>query len=280
MSPRPPTAIDSAKTRDSRSRTNLDPIVRCADALAYSSVLATAIAASLSLAASRTLRAPGEIHWATLAATGTFIIYSLDRFRDVERDRLTSPARTAFVLHHRRALGFTVGLAAIVFAIALLQAPWPIIALCVAIGSVGFFHRRLKRFSALKAAYVSIAWIAACIGMPWIAIGGGEAGLWACAILFPTLAANLHASNLRDDEAPLLSRRSKGTGSGLWLARAATGLAIVIALGAPPDLRALVWIPLFEALALAAFRASERYGHLAVDGALLAGALATCIAAA
>ena len=47
---------------------------------------------------------------------------------------------------------------------------------------------------------------------------------------------------------------------------------------APPGaLTPLVWIPTAELVALAFFRPTERYGHLAVDGALLAGALATLV---
>jgi 4-hydroxybenzoate polyprenyltransferase len=250
------------------------------DALAYSSVLAAAVAAALSIAASRALGAPHELHWALIAAGGTFIVYSLDRLRDLERDALTSPIRTRFVLKHRRGLAILVGVVALVLAPALLTAPPSVIALCAAVGGLGFFHRRLKEFAALKAAYVSTSWVAICVGIPWIASGREAAGLWATAILLPTLAANLIASNLRDGEAHALSLRSRSLGANLWIARAGTAIALAIAFLAPDGLESLAWIPFFEGLALMGFRPTERYGHLVVDGAFLVGALATCIALA
>lgn len=280
MSPRPPAVLESSAGRESRPDAALNPFVRWGDALAYSSFLPAAIAAALSLAASRALRAPAELHWALLASAGTFIIYSLDRLRDVERDRATSPIRTTFVVRHRRGLVLAVGLVAIVFGVALLWTGTSVSALCAAIGGVGVFHRRLKRFPALKAAYVSIAWVAACVGMPWIAVGGGAAGVWAVAILLPTLAANVLASNVLDGETPVHSLALQGFGSNLFMARVAIGIAIAIAIIAPVASRNLAWIPFFEGLAIAAFRPTERYGHIVVDGALLVGAVATSLALA
>jgi len=258
----------------------LHPIVRLLDAFAYSSVLAAAVAAALSLAASRALGAPRELHWALIASGGTFIVYSLDRLRDVERDALTSPIRTRFVLRHQRGLAIMVGIVALALGPALLTAPPSVIALCAAIGALGFFHRRLKQYAALKAAYVSTSWVAICVGMPWIASGREEAGLWATAILLPTLAANLIASNLRDGEAHAVSLRERSLGANLWIGRAAIAVALTIAFLAPVGLESLAWIPFFEGLALVGFRPNERYGHLVIDGALLVGALATWFALA
>ncbi len=242
--------------------------------------MAAAIAGSLSLIASRILQAPDSGSWAFLAASGTFIIYGLDRLRDIDRDRVTSPLRTAFVVRNRRQLYIAVGLAAIGFVATLLAAPAKVILLCLAIGLVGLLHRRLKEVAALKAAYVSLAWVMACMGMPWLVSERGAEGPWLASILFASLAANLIASNLREEEGDgggtneVVLRRATAI---LWLARGMTVLAIVLTLTAPSPLHALVWIPLCEGLALACFRPSERYHEIAVDGGLLVGAIVTAI---
>ncbi len=253
-------------------------IVRAADTFAFSSGLAAAIAGSLSLVASGVLKAPHAGSWAFLAASGTFIIYSLDRLRDIDRDRATSPLRTAFVLRNRRRLHAAVGIVAIGFVATLLTAPPPIIGLCMAIGLVGLLHRRLKEIAALKVAYVSLAWVAACVGMPWVASGRGNAGPWVAGILLASLAANLIASNLRHLGAGVPGEIARGdTPAVLWIARAMTVLAIAITLAAPAPLYPLVWIPVCEGLALAYFQPTERYIHIVVDGGLLVGALATLV---
>jgi hypothetical protein len=73
---------------------------------------------------------------------------------------------------------------------------------------------------------------------------------------------------------------SQGFGSKLFMARAAIGIAIAVAIIAPAAVRDLAWIPFFEGLAVAAFRPTERYGYIVVDGALLVGAVATSLALA
>jgi hypothetical protein len=220
------------------------------------------------------LDAPDSRSWAFLAASGTFIIYNLDRLRDVARDRSTSPLRTRFVLRNQRRLSVAVGIASIGFAIKLLTVPLPVTLLCLAVGLIGLLHRRLKVLPALKTAYVSLAWVAACVGMPWLASGQADGGAWLAGILLASLTANLIASNLPNDEAGAVGGSAMST---LWLARAMTVLAIGIALAAPAPLLALVWIPLSESLALARFDNTERYRLVAVDGALLVGAFATSV---
>ena len=253
---------------------------RLARSFAFSSGLAAAIGASLTLVAARALEAPGSRLWALLAASGTFIVYNLDRLRDVEQDRKSSPLRTAYIERNRERLYVAVGFAALALAAGLLNTPIPVIALLAVIGSIGLFHRRLKGFTQLKAAYVSVAWAAACIGMPWIASGRDlGAGAWISAILLPTLAANLVASNLGDegfgdldvDDSPrhrILDLRS---------ARAFCAFALVVALVAPADFRPLLWIPVCEGIALAGYRPEELYRAIVVDGAILLGALASFI---
>jgi 4-hydroxybenzoate polyprenyltransferase len=244
-----------------------------ADAVAFSSVLAAAVGGALSLAAGLALAAPGIHVWIFLTSAGTFIIYNLDRLRDLEHDRTTSPIRTAFVSHHRQLLYGIVLVTAIGFAATLLAAPSPIIILCLTIGCVGLLHRRMKRYPTIKAFYVSASWVAAVVGLPWIA-SNSALGIWVAGVFFASLAANVIASNLRDDEVISVSG---GHNTILWAARGFIVLALAIAIAAPDRLFALAWIPFCEGLALLFFRPTERYGHLVIDGALLAGALAASI---
>ena len=162
-------------------------------------------------------------------------------------------------------------MSAVGFALALLEASPAIIVLCVGIGIVGLCHRRMKSIPAGKVAYVSLSWVAACVGMPWIESGGGILAPWVSGIFLASLAANVIASNLRDDE---IMNIPGGRSAILWIARGFVVVSIGFAIVGPRELAGLAWIPGCQGLALASFRPSERYGHLAVDGALLVGALA------
>jgi 4-hydroxybenzoate polyprenyltransferase len=271
-------APDEASARASAAAQSI--ALRALEAFAYSSGLAAAIGLVFSLLASRMLAAPQAWTWAALAAAGAFVVYNVDRLRDLERDGRTSPRRTAFVSRHRVAIGLGVGVGALVIAVVLLRAPGRIVLLCLAIGVVGSMHRRMKHNAAWKAIYVSAAWVAGCVGVPWLAARGGGAAreggavAWIAGILFASLLANLVASSLRDDEA-LLQRTGSPQGAvrALWVARGSTLVAIAIAGLAPAPIRPLVWVPVCEAVALVRFRSTERYGHVAIDGALLVGAL-------
>jgi hypothetical protein len=257
--------FDLAAGRARRGRSRGPAIL---DALAFSSTLAAAVGAGLSLFASRALDAPDAARWASLTAGGAFIIYNLDRLRDVERDRATSPSRTRFIERHRTILILGVVSASLVFFTALIGAPRSAQALCAGIGSVGLLHRRLKEHPALKTVYVSAAWVAACVGMPWLAAGRPVEGLWLAGSLAAVLAANLIASNLRDDETQLSRTRLRTM---LAIALALTAVGMAIALISPGASAAAGWIALLECLALTGFRAEERYGLLVIDGALLVG---------
>ena len=184
-----------------------------------------------------------------------------------------APRRTEFI--QRNVIGFRValGLAAISLAQAAAGASREALVLCAVLGALGLLHRRLKRVSAIKSVYVSTAWTGICVGLPWLDTTSDPStpGLWAIGILFPAFWSNLVASNLRDDEAALDPTPA------LNLARAAAAAAVTLALCAPPPLRILAWIPAAELLALLRFRPTEHYGHLAIDGALAAGALTALV---
>jgi 4-hydroxybenzoate polyprenyltransferase len=244
--------------------------VRLLDGLAFSSLLASAIGAGLSLVASRALLAPDAGRSALLASSGAFLIYTLDRLRDADRDRHTSPARTRFVQRHRRSLLTALVVAGLLFGAAWLTASPAIQGLCAGIGVVGLLHRRLKTHPVLKTGYVSLAWVAGCVGIPWIAAGRPGEGLWLAGSLLAVLVANLIASNLRDRETHPLPARPDTV---LSIAFAAVAVAMTVALLAPGRAVVAGWIALLECLALAGFRADERYGLIVVDGALLVGSL-------
>jgi hypothetical protein len=269
-----PSADPGINDEPDRSPDALRPVDRLLDAIAYSSVVPSAIAGSLVLAAASAL-AGGRREYdleqalgALLAVCGAIVVYGLDRLRDTDRDRRTSPRRTAFVERNARALATLVGVATIGVGITLALLPLRVAALALTVGLVGLLHRRLKIWAAIKTLYVSAAWVAIGVGIPWL-IRGGEGVAWLVSIYFASLTANLIASNLRDDEAQLLQGRP---GSVLAVARLCAAMGLVLALAAPAAQQPLLWIPLCELAALVGYRASERYGHLAVDGALLVGA--------
>ena len=241
------------------------------DALAFSSLLAAGVGGALGLAVGEALASPTPFRDAALIGTGAFIIYTLDRLRDTRRDRTTSPDRTAFVERHRGRLTLALAAAAIGFGGLLFAAPRDVALLCVAIGTIGLFHRRLKRGAALKALYVSVAWSLACVGVPWLSAGRPSTGGVTAAILFPPLLANLVASNLRDGEGELLRHRPATL---LTITRAIALAGVAAAALAPPTLRPLAWIAVAEWAALLGFRKDERYGLVVIDGALFVGAIA------
>lgn len=244
-----------------------------ADRIAFTLWVPPAIGFVLAAAVGRVLHADEVGRWALIAAAGSAVVYGIDRLRDLERDRRTSPRRTAFIERNARVFRVALVAAAALLAIAAVGAPPAALALCGLLGVVGLLHRRLKGIPALKSLYVSFAWTGVCVGLPWLATPDRPAlvGAACAAILFPTFWANLVASNLRDDEAQI------GPETALSLARAALVLALAVAWLAPTTIAPLAWIPAAELLALFAFRPTEHYGHLGVDGALLAGGLATLV---
>jgi 4-hydroxybenzoate polyprenyltransferase len=243
------------------------------DAFAFSSALVSCAAAALAAAASRALGLTPEPSVVALAFCGTLTVYCVDRVRDLARDALTSPLRSAFVAAHRRALlaAAALGVCGAIAAGAISGAR--VVALAGAVAAFGLAHRRLKRFALAKPLYLTGSWAAAAVGLP--AAGASTAfdltrlG-FALGIVASTVQANVVLSNLRDAEGiagRLGARRARG------IAAAFCAAAIALALLGPSELRALAALPLAMAAAVAAFRPGERYGAIAVDGALLVGAV-------
>jgi len=241
------------------------------DPLAYSSAWVAAVAAALCTACAVALGLAPRASVALLAACGTFAIYNLDRLRDLERDRVTSPRRSGFVASHRTLLRTAAVVAAIVSIALAAQLGRAVVALLAPALAAGLLHRRLKRLALWKPFYIAAAWTLVAVGLPGLAGGSPQHAGWVAAPVFATLLANAIASNLRDGEALAIRL---GAGVPLRLARVTAFAALGLALAAPSGVRPLAALPAALLLALARFRAEERYGLLVVDGALLVGALA------
>jgi hypothetical protein len=244
--------------------------VRLFDALLFSSLWVAAAAAALAAAVGRAL-ASGPL---LLAFGGTLAIYNLDRLRDLPRDRLTAPARSAFVDRHRGVLlALGAGGAALGAAGALLSGPRALVPLALAL-PLALAHRRLKRLWMAKALYVTLGWLLVVVGVPGAAAPRApelvRAALAAAAILGPAILANAIASNVRDAEA---AAAVFGGGRALFAARWIAASSIAAALLAPPALQPLGLVGVATLAALVGFRPGERYGLAVVDGALLAGGL-------
>ena len=108
-----------------------------ADALAFSALFPAAIAFTFSLVSSRALDSDltsrEKLHFAVLAAAGSFVVYGIDRLRDRQRDRQTSPLRTAFTDQYATAIVSATGLAGLILLISLATAPLRIGLLCAAV---------------------------------------------------------------------------------------------------------------------------------------------------
>jgi UPF0716 family protein affecting phage T7 exclusion len=248
------------------------------EALAFSSVLAAAVAASLVLACGLAI-APGFQAStlgaaALLAAMGTLVVYNLDRLRDLERDRLTAPRRTRFIEANRGRLSTLTAAAGGLCIPLAWRLPEPVWLLCGAVLVLGLLHRRLKRSANWKIAYLTCAWTAVAVGVPTLAAAGTPvdrvAALTAAAIVAPTIAANLIASNLgaRPDtaERPRLAQ-----------ARGLCAFAAGVALLSGGRVWPLLAIPVCEGVALMRLRRDEHYRHVVVDGVIAVGALLSAL---
>lgn len=257
-------------------------LLRALDAFAFSSALVACAAAALAAAASRALGVAPEPAVLALAFCGTVVVYCVDRVRDLARDAHTSPLRSAFVAAHRSALLAAAAVCACSALVAGVLAGARVIAVAGAVAAFGFAHRRLKQLAWAKPLYLTGSWTAVTVGLSAAAAsasaagGSGSAGLdltrlaLTLAIVSSTVQANVILSNLRDAEGiagRLGARRARA------LAAAFCAGALALALLGPSTVRALAALPLAMACAVAAFRPGERYGAIAVDGALLVGGI-------
>ena len=238
------------------------------DVTVDSSLWLGATAAALCAAATLAIGAAIEPAALALVGAGTLIVYNVDRLRDLERDRNTSPRRTRFVERWQRELAGLVLTASA-------AAAWSAWTLGQA-GEDGeglVAHRRLKHLPYIKGPYVAAAWVTVVVGLPWLLAPAPRNLAWTAGLLFFAILANALASSVRDGEA---AAARVGRARTLGWARSLAAIATLAALLAPDAPRNLLPIPGLTWLALLGFRDDERYGLVVVDGALLAGAVASC----
>ena len=96
---------------------------------------------------------------------------------------------------------------------------------------------------------------------------------WLIAVYTAAIASNVLASSLRGCDLAAASTERL-----LLAAPTLAALGALLAAFAPPAIRPLVWVPLTQLAGLAAFKPSERYGLVVIDGALALGALASLAA--
>jgi len=209
-----------------------------------------------------------------LAFSGTLAVYGVDRLRDIDRDHQTSPRRSAFVDRHRLIL---MGLSAGGLALGLWTAwalPPTTWFLCAAIGATGLLHRRLKGRSDRAWLYVALAWTGVTAGLPALLLASESALPIRSVTLGFSLLLALGSNALASEQRGLIYNAQTATtlrAARRWAA-AATALPLVLP-GSPAmaALGATMW------LAVAFFRPTERYGLIALDGALLVGALLAAV---
>ena len=240
------------------------------DALIFSSLWTAAAMGALVAACFRAMGVAIAPEAVGLAFSGTLVVYNLDRLRDLDRDRCSSPDRSAFVSAHE---GRLIGLATVAAAASLFFAAragvWAVAVLLPALG-LGLFHRRLKHFERAKIFYVAMSWACVGFGLPAVLARGAHHLGWVAAIVTASLFANVCAFNARDERTRVAQI---GRPRALWAARLCAGLGVVLGVSAPSPANTLVAIPLVTLLALFAYRPDERFSPLFVDGSLLVGSL-------
>ena len=237
------------------------------DVLVYGNVWVALAALLLTAAAARAMGTRARPEALVLAFAGTLAVYGLDRLADAGRDRRTAPARTAFVVRHAAALRAATALAAVVAVAAGIAAGPRVVALAAFVLGVGLAHRWIKQVPFGKAVYIAGAWTAVVAGVPWLQDPSARHAAGVALVLGTTLAANVAASSARDAEA---GARVLGPARLVVLGRLLALVSLALALRAP--LVPLLPVPLCTLVVLLAWRPGERYGLVAVDGALVVGA--------
>ena len=240
------------------------------DALVFSSLWTAAAASALVAASFRAMGVAIVPEAVGLAFSGTLVVYNLDRLRDLDRDQCGSPDRSAFVLAHEGWLiGFAAVAAAASFFFVARAGAWTVAVLLPALG-LGLFHRRLKHFENAKVFYVAASWTCVGFGLPAVLARGAHGLGWVAAIVTASLFANVCAFNVRDERTGVAQI---GRPRALWAARLCAGLGVAFGVFAPFPATTVVAIPLATLLALLAYRPSERFSPVFVDGSLLVGSL-------
>lgn len=239
------------------------------DAFTFSSLWVAAAAGALATACSLAMGIAPATSAVGLAFCGTLVIYNIDRLRDLDRDRATSPLRSEFIEEHTGPLALLTLVAALASAGFAVAAGAAACGVLLPVLALGLLHRRIKHVAFGKSAYITASWVAVVAGVP-VAIDPGARDVgWVLAITAAAVFANAIASNARDD--PMAAARLR-RGPALRAARLCAAAGSAVAIAAPAAVRPLVAVPLATLLVLIPFRRSERYGLLAVDGALLVGA--------
>jgi len=241
------------------------------DALAFSSVWVAVAAGALAAACSLAMGIAPRLAALGLAFSGTLVVYNVDRLRDLDRDRATTPQRSAFVEAQGGNLALVALLAgALATACALAAGPraWLVLAPVLALG---LLHRRIKHLTFGKSGYLTASWVAVVVVVPAAIDASARGVTWVAAVVACAIFANAIASSVRDRE--VVAARY-GAGPALRAARLVAAAGVAIGIAAPAGARPLLLVPLATLLVLIPFRGSDRYVLMGVDGALLAGALA------
>ena len=240
------------------------------DLLVFSSAWLAAAAGALCAASSLAMGFPPVPTVVAIACAGTMVVYSVDRLRDLDRDRATTPARSAFIGRHARAMR-GLGLVAATVAVLLgVRLEMRAILLLASVLAVGLAHRRLKRIPFAGAVYIAVAWLAIVVGLPAVVAGQAANVGWVAAVVGTALLASTIASDVRDVGASLDRLRPEVA---VRAARALAVLGVVLAVLAPPSVRPLVAVPGLTLASVIWYQPGERYGLVVVAGALLAGAM-------
>jgi 4-hydroxybenzoate polyprenyltransferase len=244
---------------------------RLLDALVFSSLWVAAAAGALSVACALAMGIAPTAAATGLAFAGTLVVYNVDRLRDLDRDRATAPQRSAFVVRHGgdlALLAFGAALASVGFGLAAGPRAW---ALLAPVLLAGLLHRRLKHLTFAKSGYITAAWVAVVVGVPAAIDPRATAVGWAIAFTTTAIFANAIACNIRDHE---VAAARFGPRRALRAARTIAAAGALLGLVTPMPVASLAAVPLAMFAVLIPFRPSERYGLMAVDGALLFGAIA------
>ena len=106
-------------------------VARWLDALAFSSLWVAVAAGALCATSARAMGLTASAATLLLAVCGTLVVYNVDRLRDLDRDRATTPLRSAWVEAHGTWMVATTGIATLLAVLLALRAGGRTIALLV-----------------------------------------------------------------------------------------------------------------------------------------------------